>query len=212
MSLRLPDSGTAAGPDGRRLPPSAERNAGPILEALRAEGLHGRVLEIASGSGYHAARITAALPGLIWQPTDLDPANLASIAAWTAGTEGALPPVVLDAAHPGWHRDFPAQEAAVIINLLHLISETAAQVVLSEAARVLAPEGRLFLYGPFLREGLAISEGDAAFDASLRAQDPAIGYKDIAEVEGWMRAAGLSPRRRDMPANNLLVIGTKTNS
>lgn len=51
--------------------PAAERNAAPILEALRGRlPAGGRVLEIGAGTGQHAVAFTAALPGLRWLPTD----------------------------------------------------------------------------------------------------------------------------------------------
>jgi hypothetical protein len=97
-----------------------------------------------------------------------------------------------------------------VVNLLHLIPEAAARNALSEAALALAPGGVLMVYGPFLRDGRATSEGDAAFDASLRAQDPAIGYKNLADVTGWMTAAGLHVTVEEMPANNLMLVAFKT--
>lgn len=208
MSLRLPDSGAPSMPGGRRVAPSAERNAGPILAQLKAEGLAGRLLELASGTGQHAARFAAALPALDWQPSDVDPANLGSIDAWRA--HAALPnlraPVLLDAARPGWGAAWAGQDAILTVNILHLIPDAAAATLLEEAARALAPGGRLMLYGPFLRDGRATSEGDAAFDASLRAQDATIGYKDLGWVTGRLAAAGLALRVAEMPANNLMLV------
>ena len=62
----------------------------------------------------------------------------------------------------------------------------------------------------FLRDGRTTSDGDAAFDASLRAQDPTIGYKDAAVVLGWMAGAGLEPRDPvTMPANNLFLLADR---
>jgi len=56
MTLRLPDSGADISIDGRRHAPSAMRNQDAILEVLRAEApANGALLEIASGSGQHAA-------------------------------------------------------------------------------------------------------------------------------------------------------------
>lgn len=92
------------------------------------------------------------------------------------------------------------------MNLLHLIPERAAATLLAELGAALAPGGTACLYGPFLRDGLATSAGDAAFDASLRAQDPAIGYKDLAWVMGQLGKAGLSCDVLPMPANNLLLV------
>ena len=165
MSLRLPDSGAEVLADGRRMSPSAARNAGPIFDVLQGLGLKGRLLEIASGSGLHAAHFAAALPQVIWQPTDLAPQNLASITAWTQALPNVLPALTLDACAPGWHRRFAPQNAVFLVNLLHLISAPAAEILLAEAAACLAAKGRCFFYGPFLRDGQTTSAGDADFDA-----------------------------------------------
>mgnify|MGYP006278547191 FL=1 len=50
--------------DARRHSPAAERNAAPILAALqRLLPPSGLLLEIASGTGQHAAHFSAGLPG-----------------------------------------------------------------------------------------------------------------------------------------------------
>lgn len=206
MTLRLPDTGADVLPDGRRMVPSADRNAAPILEVLQGLGLTGRLLEIASGAGLHAARMAGPL-GLIWQPTDVDPANFASIRAWSATSAAAiLPPLLLDATQPGWAGTTGRWDAILLVNLLHLIPAAAVETLLAELAHALAPQGTACLYGPFLRDGQPTSPGDAAFDASLRAQDPAIGYKDLAWVTGLLSAAGLVVDVVPMPANNLMLI------
>ena len=212
MSLRLPDSGSPHLPDGRRIAPSAERNLAPILAVLaRHAPKAGKALELASGTGQQIAAFAAAHPGLHWQPSDVNPDNLASIEAWRnfANLSNLAAPVLLDAGSPGWgaRRDLAL---FLVVNLLHLIPEAAARNALSEAALALAPGGVLMVYGPFLRDGRATSEGDAAFDASLRAQDPAIGYKNLADVTGWMTAAGLHVTVEEMPANNLMLVAFKT--
>jgi SAM-dependent methyltransferase len=206
MTLKLPDTGAEVLADGRRMVPSAARNAEPILQALQGLGLRGRLLEIASGSGLHAAHMAGPL-GLLWQPTEVEPANFASITAWSATTDAAIqPPIHLDATEAGWAARLGAWDAVLLVNLLHLIPEPAAATLLAELGTALAPGGTACLYGPFLRDGLATSPGDAAFDASLRAQDAAIGYKDLAWVTGQLGKAGLSCDVLPMPANNLLLV------
>lgn len=210
MTLRLPDSGADISIDGRRHAPSAIRNQGPILDVLRAEApAKGKLLEIASGSGQHAAAGAQALPNLIWQPSDANPDNLTSITAWRAHDPqpNLRPPVVLDAAMQGWSKQWPAQDIVLIINLLHLIQTDMAAAILAESAHALGPKGKLMIYGPFLRDGQTTSDGDAAFDASLRAQDASIGYKDLAWVQAQFAAAGLTTRILPMPANNLMLVG-----
>ncbi len=211
----VPPKASVAHPgEGAKLhAPAAERNAGPITEALcRIAPMTGRALELASGTGQHVVAFARAMPGLVWQPTEIDPARRASIDAHAA--EAALPnlhpALPLDATEPGWGAAHAGQDLIVLVNLLHLISAPEAQTLIHEAGRALAPGGCLALYGPFLREGRATSEGDARFHASLAAQDPEIGYKDLAEVTTWLSNAALTPQPpRAMPANNLFVVACR---
>ncbi|WP_245306268.1 DUF938 domain-containing protein [Roseovarius aestuariivivens] len=200
-------------PDGRLHAPSAQRNAQAILTVLKQHTpSKGRVLELASGTGQHAVTFADALPDLDWQPTEVDAARLASIRLWAA--EAALPnlrdPIRLDATAPGWGADHAGQDLILLVNLLHLIPEPAVRTLITEAAAALAPGGRLMLYGPFLRNGEATSEGDRAFHTSLQAQDPAIGYKDDFDMADWIHAAGLELIDLiDMPSNNLVFVARK---
>jgi predicted O-methyltransferase YrrM len=82
---------------------AADRNKQPILEVLlRVLPARGRALEIASGTGQHAAWFAAALPGWSWQPTDADPAALPGIAECVAqaGVNNVRPPLHLDVLAP----------------------------------------------------------------------------------------------------------------
>lgn len=212
MSLRLPDSGAGVLPDGRRVAPSATRNAAPIRAVLEAHAPRkGKALEIASGSGQHVAELALALPGLEWCPSDRDAANLASISAWAAwsGAANIRVPLVLDACAPGWAQDQPPLALVLVVNLLHLVSDAGAAALVAETAKALAPGGLLAIYGPFLRDGKATSEGDAAFDASLRAQDATLGYKDLGWVLARLDAAGLGVEVAEMPANNLMLLARR---
>ena len=193
--------------------PSAERNAEPLCDLL----LHhapktGQALEIASGTGQHVVAFAAALPGLTWQPSDIDGTRLASIRAWVAeaGLSNITPATALDATAPGWARSMPPKDLILTVNLLHLISEAEVKTLIGEAAMALAPGGRLILYGPFLRDGETTSEGDARFHASLRDQNPEVGYQDDFDVIDWLHAAGLTLIDVvEMPANNLSIVATR---
>lgn len=209
----LPLSEPVAEGDARRFAPSAGRNQAAILEMLRRHApAQGKALEIASGTGQHIRAFAEALPGLTWQPTDLAPENLPSIRAWGEGQPNLRPPVLMDAAQPGWAETHGPLDLIVTTNLMHLIPRPVMQAVMAEVACALAPAGLWMLYGPFRRDGGFASEGDAAFDARLRAQAPAIGYKSVAEVLTALQDVGLCAADPvEMPANNLVFLAQPAN-
>ena len=213
--LDLPDS-PEADADARMSAPSALRNRDAILSELRRLAPpSGRALELASGTGEHVIAFARALPDLTWQPTDPDPVRRASIAAWALlhPAQNLLAPRALDAARTGWGTEEGPVDLIVLVNLLHLISDAEARIVLAEMAAALAPGGRALIYGPFLRDGQPTSDGDAAFHDSLRAQDPAIGYKDLADVSACLRDAHLDLAETvAMPANNLMLVADRPQS
>ena len=73
----------------------------------------------------------------------------------------------------------------------------------------IASDGRLFVYGPFRRDGAHTAPSNAAFDASLRAQDPEWGVRDTGDIAAVAERCGLRiVEMAPMPANNFtLVIG-----
>ncbi|MCU4654433.1 class I SAM-dependent methyltransferase [Roseibacterium sp. SDUM158016] len=201
------------GVDARRSAPAAQRNREAIArEVLKLAPERGRALEIASGSGEHIVRFAALMPGLDWHPTDPDPGQRASIAAWTEaeGLTNIAPPRPVDVSNPGWAEQEPPTDLVVLVNLLHLVTDAAAWSAIDGIAAALAPGGTAVIYGPFLRDGETTSEGDAAFHRSLRERDPRIGYKDVIDVVARAVAAGLCHVETvRMPANNLLLAFAK---
>lgn len=191
--------------DARLSSPSVERNRDPILAALRPLlPPAGMVLEVASGSGEHIAHFAAAMPGLEFQPSDPSPEARASIDAWCGGLPNVRPALDLDASRPDWP---PLRADAVLcVNMIHIAPWAAAQGLVEGAARVLPAGGLLALYGPFLRNGTHTAPSNAAFDADLRARNPAWGVRGLEEVAALATAAGFGPPDiTAMPANNLLV-------
>jgi len=143
-----------------------------------------------------------------WQPSDPDPEARASIAAWreAAGLANLAPPLALDAADPATWPEGPS-EAVVCINMVHISPWAATQGLMAGAGRVLIPGGRLFLYGPYVEAEVETAPSNLAFDASLRARDPAWGLRDLAEVKALAAAHGLAfAERIAMPANNLVLV------
>lgn len=192
----------------RRYAPAAERNRAPILEVLRRRvPERARVLEVASGTGQHAAFFAAALPRTRWLPSEADPAALASISGW-AELEGASnvdEPVLLDAAAERWPVDI--LDVVYCANLIHIAPWSCCTGLLRGAGRHLAPGGLLVLYGPFKVDGRHTSASNVAFDRSLRAQDSRWGVRDLRDVEAHASGQGLRfIEKVDMPANNLVVV------
>jgi hypothetical protein len=78
---------------------------------------------------------------------------------------------------------------------------------------LLAPGNVLFLYGPFRFGGAFSAPSNEAFDASLRARDPAWGVRDLDDVTELARAHGFERAEVvAMPANNHSVVFRRVSS
>ena len=187
---------------------ATERNRGPILDVLRtvlpAAGL---VLEIASGTGQHAAFFAPAFPGLRWQPSETSARMLESIRAWSAaaGAGNLLPPVSLDVESEPW--PVAQADAIVNINMVHIAPWSAAQALFRGAARRLPGSGVLFLYGPFKRGGQHTAESNQRFDERLRGEDPRWGVRDLDDIQALASSVGFgAPEIVPMPVNNFSLV------
>lgn len=197
--------------------PSAERNKDAILAALRPRLAHRRrVLEIGSGTGQHAVHMTAALPQLVWQCSELPGAALGVAARLEAeGTERTPPPLALDVAAPPW--PLPAAEAPdafdaiFTANTLHIMSFAHVGQFFARVGEVLAPGGLCCVYGPMKYGGAFTTRSNAEFDAQLRARDPLSGIRDFEALDELAQAQGLTLLEDlAMPANNQLLIWRRT--
>lgn len=190
--------------------PAADRNKQPILTMLR----HvlpdaGSALEIASGTGQHVAWFAAGLPRWTWQPSDVQPSALDSMAARLAqhGLANVLPPLQLDVMAARWLPDEVRFDAIVCANMLHIAPWVTCAALMQGSARHLTSRGALITYGPYLEDGVPTAEGNLAFDQSLRAQDAGWGLRRREDVETEAARAGLRlAARHAMPANNLLLV------
>lgn len=192
----------------KRHAPATARNSEPIAAVLEDElPASGTVLEIASGSGEHAVFFARRFPNLLWQPSDLDPDGLASIAAWReeGNAENLLPPVELDASSARW--PIERADALVCINMVHISPWAATEGLLAGAAAILPPGAPLIVYGPFLEREVETVESNVAFDASLKARNPAWGLRDRSDLDLLAGRAGFARSARHvMPANNLTLV------
>ncbi|MBL0923704.1 MAG: DUF938 domain-containing protein [Sphingomonadaceae bacterium] len=193
--------------EAMRYAPATERNRDSIAEVL-ADILphHGVVLEIASGTGQHIVHFAGLFPHLTWQPSDPDPAALASIAAWSAqSAHGNLcTPLQIDASAM-WSVDHA--DAILCINMVHISPWAATLGLLRNAVRILPSGGPLYLYGPYRQRSRPTAPSNEEFDTSLKSRNPDWGLRYVEDVAAAAAAEGLVLHRMlDMPANNLSLV------
>ena len=190
--------------------PATLRNREPILAVLKrvlpAEGL---LLEIASGTGEHAAFIAPRLhAGLQWQPSDASPDALADIDSYASDSDCSRirPAIVLDTCEAKWPID--KADAVLCCNMIHIAPWAAAEGLAAGAARILPKGAPLILYGPYKRNGAHTAPSNKSFDDGLKAQDPRWGVRcldkeiiPLAEKFGFRLDEIV-----EMPANNLTII------
>ena len=191
-----------------RSAPAALRNREPIANVL-ADWLpaSGTVLELASGTGEHAVYFAERFPSLDWQPSDVHPDALASIAAHrgAAGLSNILPPITLDASSALWPVD--RADALLSINMVHISPWNAALGLLDGGARLLSSGAPMILYGPWLQDGAEPAPSNLAFDADLKRRDSSWGLRHVGEFAAAGAERGLTlAETRAMPANNLMLL------
>jgi len=188
--------------------PAVERNRQPILEVLRRVlPSAGLVLEVASGTGQHAAFYSEHLPSLRWQPTDVSAESLQSIEAWVgdAARDNLLPPLQLDVRWARW--PVPEADALICINMIHISPWETTEALFRGAGKLLAAGSPLITYGPYRLHGVHTAPSNAAFDESLRSRNPRWGVRDIDALCPLAATAGFTLEEQvAMPANNMTLV------
>ena len=187
--------------------PAADRNAAVIFEVLCSVLPDAaKLLEIASGTGQHAAHFAAARAGWAWQPTDAEQAALPGIAARCEALPNVQPPLRLDV-RATWPVSLGRFDAVYCANMLHISPWATCGALMRGAAAHLVDHGRLLIYGPFVVDGEPTAPSNLAFDSDLRARHGDWGLRRLADVADEARSVGMNLERRiDMPANNLLLV------
>ena len=199
------------GDDQRMFSPSAARNSASILSVLkRVLPTDAVVLEIGCGTGEHAVCFAEAMPHLTWLPSDPDAGSRASTASWIRfkGLKTVLAPLDIDVCSERWEEGKLAPvDAIVSINMIHIAPWAATLGLFAGAGRLLGAGGLVFLYGPFMHNGVHNAPSNSDFDESLRSRNPSWGVRDISDLE---RVAETSALKLDaaieMPANNMSLI------
>lgn len=192
------------------------RNFAPVLAVLLRvlRDRSGHVLEIGSGTGQHIVGFAEALPTLTWWPTDPNPNHLKSIEAWRrySGRANVAPPFALDVVDPevrlnGEGRPPEALTAIISMNVIHIAPWSVCEGILRIGGHRLMNGGFVVLYGPFRRGGKHTAPSNAAFDASLRRENPQWGVRDLEAVEETAISYELHLSEVvEMPANNLALV------
>jgi len=181
-----------------------------LLQVLPPQGT---VLEIASGTGEHSIYFAPHLQPRHWIPSDPNPLAIASITDWQKyhPSDNLALPQLIDVTTANWsdneyltNQDI---QAIVNINMIHIAPWQACLGLMTEAKKLLPENGILYLYGAFKQNGIHTSESNAAFDESLRYQNPEWGVRDLEDVVAIAADQNLSLKEiKPMPANNLSVI------
>ncbi len=191
--------------------PAPDRNKDPILEVLKRHLPEtGLVLEIASGSGQHAAHFAPAFPNLEWQPSDPEHEHRESIVAWREiiGGGNINDPIDLDTRNDRW--EVTEATAIVCVNMIHISPWPSCLGLFEGAASILPPTAPVILYGPFMIDGRHTSASNARFSENLKRRNPEWGVRDLTEVSVIANENGFTfDEKVDMPANNLTVIFRK---
>ncbi len=195
--------------------PSFERNQATIWDAIGQQlaALEPpRVLELACGSGQHAAAYVPKLPDVQWQSTDGSAAAVASAAAWRAEGEAPswLAPLHFDVGGPAPEglqaRSFGG---ALAFNFLHMVQLDLVERTFTHLAALLANEAKVFVYDCFTYGGEHVSASNLRFDGWLKERGGAVhAFEDVDRIA---TSRGFSfTSRQDLPANNQMTIWTRS--
>ncbi len=184
---------------------AAENNKGPILQVLQQHcQAPGTLLEIGAGTGQHAAWLSAQLPHLQWQPSDVAE-NLPAIRHWLSQSPNpAKAPLALDVTDQWPSGPFDYLFTA---NTFHIMSQSLVAHCIAEGCQRLSPKGVFMVYGPFNYDGQFTSDSNRQFEGWLKATDAQRGIRDKEWVEQeFARHGRQCLADHAMPANNRMLV------
>ena len=121
-----------------------------------------------------------------------------------------LGPLTVDTTQSEWGAAEQLWNGLFCANMIHIAPFQAAIGLIAGAGRLLAPNGRLMLYGPFAQNG-NIAPSNARFSEDLKRRDSSWGVRDLQlDIIPLATETGLQLAEIvEMPANNLSVIFEK---
>lgn len=203
-------------PDARRYAPATERNRQVIYDILKSNlPAKGKLLEVASGTGEHAAWIGSRLPTIKWQTSEYDTDLFPSIQAHIQASEAKniFPPFHIDVTRNNWGLEVEQlsqfqnrTDAITCANMIHIAPWDVAIGLIQGAANLLIKNGLLFVYGPFFQSDIPTAPSNIEFDNWLKERDPSWGIRNLDDVKKLAEDHNLTLERiHPMPANNLFL-------
>lgn len=205
--------------------PAAERNQSYIIHAVhtyvqRSLQIHSSLnrplalLEIASGSGQHAAALAHSKSDLIIQPTDRDQAYLESIEQYrldlNLDSHTALrSPLFLDVTQDlqTWPTLDHPYDLMLCVNMIHISPWESTEALFRGAATHLSKDGFLITYGPYEFPPVPLAESNQAFHQSLQFRNPEWGIRSIDALDQCAHTFGLHRiETQACPANNHILV------
>ncbi|XP_017768512.1 PREDICTED: UPF0585 protein CG18661 [Nicrophorus vespilloides] len=199
--------------------PSAERNKVYILDVLKKHfdsSRPGDVLEIASGTGQHAAHFAKHFQNLTFQPTEYEDALFRSIQAYAADAfpkKNIRQPILVDVSNDcdGWKLPLKRYDYMININMIHISPIECTEGLFRSAGKLLKPKGGLMAtYGPYAEDGVIKPESNVDFDEDLKRRNPSWGLRDIDDLKKIAKENGIELIDKcDMPSNNKCLVWMK---
>ena len=194
----------------------------PFLDKLRNRRIEEenrntlRLMEIASGTGEHAAFFKSNVPYLIYQPTEPDSAMHESIAAWCKDFSGVYPPVALDVNNYDYNDTiFPEEycnqntDVMICINMIHISPQQSTLSLFKIASQMIKSNGMLITYGPYKVKGFMVPS-NIEFDESLKVRNIEYGIRELDDVVIIANENNFDLEEKiEMPSNNLTLIFRK---
>ena len=205
---------------------AASKNKHVILDVFRAEVTALRaedpereikVLEVASGTGEHAALFSESVANLLYQPTEPQLDMHESIRAWTESVVGSTvnPPISLDVNDPESVLTIPSNfsntnvDVMLCINMIHISPFRSTHALFKLCSACLRPGGKLITYGPYRVKGEMV-ESNVAFDLSLKERNAEWGVRDLEAVVAVAEEHGITLEKAiPMPSNNFSLVFSK---